>query len=284
MSLADLVLHERTSQLLSKLIHKMPHALILQGESGVGVRTIAQAMAHEIDALSIVIEPKKREKGEPVVNMQEGSVLIDDIRKLYSDTRAKTRKKHVYIIDTGVKGMVPAAQNAFLKLLEEPRAGVYFIIATHRSDLLLPTIKSRAQTVQVLPPSPQQIQAMVQAYGVADPTKVARLNFIGSGRPALVAGLVADEQLYERRVSIMTDAKSLISGDKYGALLLANSYKDKRADATLLAEYAVQLMRIAISHQASQSSVAKIDKLLVVRDNLAVNCNIRLQLAAYIMS
>lgn len=284
MTLADLVLHERTGQLLSKIANKMPHALIIEGESGVGVRTIAEALAHEIGALSFVVEPKKKEKGEAVVNLAEGSVLIEDIRKLYSDTRAKTRKKHVYIIDTGVKSMMPAAQNAFLKLLEEPRAGVYFIIATHRSDLLLPTIKSRAQDLKVLPPTPAQIQTLVQKYGVSDATKVARLNFIGKGRPALVTSLVADEKLYERRVNIMTDAKSLISGDKYSALLLANNYKDKRADAIMLVEYAVQLLRGAVSQQASQATVGKIDKLLAVRDNLAANNNIRLQLAAYIMA
>lgn len=179
---------------------------------------------------------------------------------------------------------MPAAQNAFLKLLEEPRAGVYFIIATHRSDLLLPTIKSRAQDLKVLPPTPAQIQTLVQKYGVSDATKVARLNFIGKGRPALVTSLVADEKLYEHRVNIMTDAKSLISGDKYSALLLANTYKDKRADAIMLVEYAVQLLRGAVSQQASQAAVGKIDKLLAVRDNLAANNNIRLQLAAYIMA
>ena len=56
-------------------------------------------------------------------------------------------------------------------------------------------------------------------------------------------------KLYERRVNIMTDAKSLISGDKYGALLLANNYKDKRADAIMLVEYAVQLLRGAVSQR-----------------------------------
>ena len=260
----------------------MPHALIIEGESGVGVRTIAEALAHEIGALSFVSGPKKKEKGEAVVNLAEGSVLIEDIRKLYSDTRAKLAKTRIYYRHW-CKSMMPAAQNAFLKLLEEPRAGVYFIIATHRSDLLLPTIKSRAQDLKVLPPTPAQIQTLVQKYGVSDATKVARLNFIGKGRPALVTSLVADEKLYERRVNIMTDAKSLISGDKYSALLLANNYKDKRADAIMLVEYAVQLLRGAVSQQASQATVGKIDKLLAVRDNLAANNNIRLQLAAYIM-
>jgi len=52
----------------------------------------------------------------------------------------------VFIIDEA-ELLDETAQNALLKTLEEPPLGTFVILVTSRDDLLLPTIKSRCQTV-----------------------------------------------------------------------------------------------------------------------------------------
>src|ERR1700757_4865164 len=145
MTFDGIVLHPRSQRLAEVLTTHLPHALIIDGPRGIGVLTVAKAISKSIGSPELVIQPKKKVKNDSVVDPKEGSVLIEDIRALYQQTRTKQPNKHVYIIDTGEKSMTLGAQNAFLKLLEEPRNNLHFIIVTHQFDQLLPTIVSRSQ-------------------------------------------------------------------------------------------------------------------------------------------
>ena len=58
----------------------------------------------------------------------------------------------------------PAAANAFLKLLEEPRPQTLFLLLTDQSDAILPTIVSRTQRVDLpLPPGLLEGEAFARA-------------------------------------------------------------------------------------------------------------------------
>src|SRR5882757_8551468 len=108
----DLILHTKTRQLIEKIATNLPHGLIIDGASGSGVVTIAKALAASVNSPTFVLLPKKKLKGEMVVDTEEGSIIIDDIRQLYDQTRTKQPGEQVYIIDTGERSMTAAAQNA----------------------------------------------------------------------------------------------------------------------------------------------------------------------------
>src|SRR5690606_41517756 len=65
------------------------------------------------------------------------------IRRLYDLARTKGSKK--YIIIDYAETMAKPAQNAFLKLLEEPNDQIHFILLSHQPQSLLPTIMSRSE-------------------------------------------------------------------------------------------------------------------------------------------
>lgn len=283
MKLSDLTLHPRTMSLAGKLSGKLPHALIIDGPVGSGVLTVAKALAGSVDSPIMIINPKKKLKGEVVVDPDEGSVIIEDIRSLYEQTRTKQPGSCVYIIDTGAKTMTPGAQNAFLKLLEEPRSGVYFIIATHRYDQLLPTIISRSQRLSLLPITDEQTSQLVQDLGIADETKRTRLTFVGSGLPALVHRLAADERAYEDRVAIMRDAKILISGKPFEKLVTLNAYRDHRSDAVTLLDDMNHQLRIVLRSHPDKRLVREIERHLETRNRIAAGGNIRLQIMADVL-
>ncbi|WP_010114932.1 DNA polymerase III subunit delta', partial [Burkholderia oklahomensis] len=61
-----------------------------------------------------------------------------------------------------------AAANALLKTLEEPSAGVVFLLVSARIDRLLPTIVSRCRQWPMTVPAPDAAAAWLAAQNVAD--------------------------------------------------------------------------------------------------------------------
>lgn len=276
---SQLVFHSRTELLVSRLEGKLPQALIITGASGVGVRSTAEHLARSMGSPLLVIEPKKSIKGQMTVDYNEGNIIIEDIRQLYEQTRTKQPGSHVYILDTGERSMTVAAQNAFLKLLEEPRVGLHFIIATHQPSQLLPTIHSRSQQLALLPVSDEQTGEVVDSLGITDGTKRARLAFVGRGLPALIKRLAADEKAYDARVAIMTDAKTMISGTAYDKLVVAHKYKDSRAGAVTLIDDINHQLQVVTQKNPDRKLIMTIDDYLKARERILMGGNIRLQLA-----
>ncbi|MFI5225065.1 MAG: hypothetical protein ACHQ3P_00145 [Candidatus Limnocylindrales bacterium] len=77
------------------------------------------------------------------------------------------------------------AQNALLKTLEEPAAGVHLILCADDEDRLLPTIRSRCARIRLGTVAPRAIEAWLAERGMADPPTAARLARLAEGRPGL---------------------------------------------------------------------------------------------------
>ena len=83
------------------------------------------------------------DKGNP-----KREISVDQIRDVIADAQVLPNEaaRKVYIIDRA-DTMNIAAQNAALKLLEEPPAGVVFLLCTTNAAQLLPTVRSRCAEV-----------------------------------------------------------------------------------------------------------------------------------------
>jgi DNA polymerase III subunit delta' len=75
---------------------------------------------------------------------ETGSIKIEQVRAVIDQAmfRPFEGRRRVTII-AQAEALVPAAQNALLKTLEEPPASSVFILVTSRPDGLLPTVRSR---------------------------------------------------------------------------------------------------------------------------------------------
>jgi DNA polymerase III subunit delta' len=83
-----------------------------------------------------------------------------------------------------------AASNALLKTLEEPPAGVVFLLVSARIDRLLPTIISRCRQWPMTAPTPEVATPWLAAQGVADaPALLAEAG----GAPLTALALASDE-------------------------------------------------------------------------------------------
>lgn len=117
--------------------NRVGHAYLFSGAEGLGKETVARAMASEL-----------KRRGGPLseIHILDGdeTIRIDDIRELHRKAALVPSGFSIWII-LEAKRMHVEASNAFLKILEEPPAGTYFLLTTTQVQALLPTILSRCQ-------------------------------------------------------------------------------------------------------------------------------------------
>ena len=105
-----------------------------------------------------------------------GSIKIEQVRDIVD--RAAYRpfegRRRAFIIDEA-DALVPAAQNALLKTLEEPPPSSVFLLITARPDMLLPTVRSRCPRLQFRALGSHDIAAamVTRGYSVEEARAVA---------------------------------------------------------------------------------------------------------------
>ncbi|HMT18706.1 MAG TPA: hypothetical protein PKD20_03815 [Candidatus Saccharibacteria bacterium] len=87
------------------------------------------------------------------------------------------------------------AQNALLKLLEEPVARTAILLQADTKEVLLDTIVSRCQTVSILPLSEQQVLELAHIYGKN--SEDARRAYLLAGGASHLTELILKDQAEE---------------------------------------------------------------------------------------
>lgn len=262
----------------------MPQALIVTGKPGTGTLEVAKYICHQLGAIEDVIVPKKKSKdGKKLdIDIEGGRVLTEDIRALYESVRGKQVRPRVFIIQKADR-MMPNAQNAFLKLLEEPNENVFFILETYNTESLFSTIRSRAQTLLVLPITPEQTNAYIKDLGVTDSTRRIQLKFIAEGLPSELDKLVKDEEYFKSRAERMNDARQFLQASSYDRLLIIQKYQSSRNDALQLIDSAIHITLHTVNNKPQQALIAQLEALVDVKERIKANQNIRLQLTDFVL-
>lgn len=271
------LIHPTAKTLLDTFQRELPQSLLLHGEPGVGLFTVASWVAGK--DTSTTLHPKNA-KGER--DDAGGSIGVEAVRNLYESTRSKSTRRRVVIIDNAER-MSHGAQNAFLKLLEEPNATTHFILTSHQPQQLLPTIRSRVQAVHVHPVTNEQTATLLKTLGVSDQTKRAQLQFVAAGLPAELTRLATDAEYFEKRAGIIADARDFLQGEAYQKLLVANKYKGDRTAALQLVRSCTGILRRSLSAKPQQGLVSQLDRLLATEERLLRNQNVALQLARCVL-
>jgi DNA polymerase-3 subunit delta' len=175
--------------------------------------------------------------------------------------------------------MTHQAQNAFLKLLEEPNDNVHFILVSSSTSKLLPTILSRVKKIDIKPISKKQSEDLITQLGIGDKTKQAQLLFMASGLPAEITRLIKDEKYFEESSNIIRDARDALQSRLYNKLLIAQKYKDNRPLALKLILYMTKILKHSIDTNPQIETIKRIDLILKTYERVEANGNIRLCLA-----
>jgi DNA polymerase-3 subunit delta' len=229
---------------------RLPHGLLLQGPAGVGKERFAAALAAAVfcsgrgarlEACGDCAECALSKAGthpdvhwvrfliDPKTGKPKKSIGVDQVR----DTTEKLsmtsmRRGYRVAILAPADGMTTAAQNALLKTLEEPGPQTLLVLVTARPSVLLPTLRSRCQRIEIARPDRAlALEWLGQTLGGAVPP---RLLPVAGGSPlkalalapffgdleAQMTGLL--EALLDQRVDV-TRAAADMQGEGLAARL-----------------------------------------------------------------
>ncbi|HWT40296.1 MAG TPA: hypothetical protein VN081_03420 [Dongiaceae bacterium] len=266
--------NETSLRTLQKLIASKTSALLVAGPSGVGLKTLTENILQREKSEIIPILPEKNDR----IDLEKGRITVESIRRLYDVTKTVQPKGRVIVIDYAERMAAPA-QNAFLKLLEEPPEATRFVLLSHTPELLLPTILSRVQRIDVRPIGREQSLALLDELKVTDATKRAQLLFIAEGLPAMLYKLATDDTYFADRAAIVKDARQLITGTPYNRLLLAKQYKDDREKALTLLNDAMRQVSGSLVQSGEEKALRTLTALQKTHQTITEQGNIRLQLS-----
>jgi DNA polymerase III delta prime subunit len=274
---SQVVIHPTPKRVFDSLKSDPPQSLLISGTRGVGLLSIAQWFADQ--KLAGLVRPQDAKEK---TDNENGTISVEMIRRLYEQARAKYVSRQVIIIDDADR-MSRGAQNAFLKLLEEPGSQIYFVLTSHSPQDLLPTIRSRTQHVIVQPLDKAASSQFIDSLGDVAAVKKAQLQFIAEGLPAELTRLVNDETYFAARSEIMGDARDLLQADTYKKLLVVQKYRSDRTKAIRLIDSCLQILRRSISARPQPAVVVQLKRLLETRERISANHNIPLQLALFVV-
>ena len=186
--------HENVKQRLENSIasNKISHAYICAGKRGVGKKTVANIFADILTNGSVadVITVTNEYYG---IDSKSDIVSVDTIRAASADMYMKPylADKRVFIIPDAEK-MNAQAQNALLKIFEEPPSYCVIILITQNDNMLLQTIRSRAITVRFGALDDGMVKDYAQKNGIVASDVMIRLAF---GSIGIVKELSENEEL-----------------------------------------------------------------------------------------
>ena len=271
-------IHPSTKQHLDSITHDVPQSMVFTGPEGVGLSAAVSYIADTLHTKPMYVLPEKDEK----VDIEKGVITVDVIRRLYAMTKTIETATRLIVIDYAER-MGTQAQNAFLKLLEEPGKNTHFLLLTHSVSKLLPTIQSRVQITEITPITLTQSEALLDELKVTNAQKRAQLLFIAVRLPAFLTTLAGDEKLFEARAQVIRDARTYLQGSTYERLKLSLKYKDDRQGALTLLLDAMKLLQGSLKSGQNPEQVKKVATVLNAYERIEANGNVRLQLASVVV-
>lgn len=271
----------------------LPHALLIHGPAGIGKLALAEHFAQSLlcEAKDVgkapcgacegcrwviagshpdfrLVQPESlarpssvpEEDGEPTAVPAKAAkpsseLKVDQIRALdaFLGLRSHRGGRRIVLVHPA-EAMNANAANALLKALEEPPAGAFFLLVSHRPANLLPTIRSRCVAIPVATPDRVFSEAWLSEQGVKDP---GRWLAFSSGAPLLAKGYA------EGSGETMGRLRDLLKAGDRDALGAVNDRDQLEALAEVLQKYALDVVF------ASYCGESRYGEAMVSRDPVA---------------
>lgn len=183
---------------------RLPHAWLLLGPRGIGKATLAFRLARRLlakpeesanDPQSAVFRQVAHgthpdlhvleRRPHPRTGRMQTEIVIDSVREVIDELHktAAWDGARVLLIDS-IDEMNRNAENAVLKLLEEPAPGIVIFLVCHNQGSVPRTILSRCAQMRLRPPSPEVCETIIRNLRPElDPSTLARLTALTGGAP-----------------------------------------------------------------------------------------------------
>jgi DNA polymerase-3 subunit delta' len=255
-----LVLHPSTQELVTGFIDKPSHGLMLEGARGTGKGALSTSIAAQI----LTIGSKELLKYPFFLRLTptNNTISIDTIRNaqgfMHLKTLGKSQALRRILIIEDAEAMTLEAQNAFLKLLEEPPEDTLIIMTVTHQSSMLPTIYSRVQQIHISTPIKQGLVEYFKTsgYKLSDIEKAYHMS---DGRAGLMATLLSDETNHPL-VGQIAQAKVLLSQSSFERLTKVDQLTKQRDETELLIDALQLVSHAALILAIKQGRVATIKR------------------------
>jgi DNA polymerase III subunit delta' len=238
--------------------NRVPHSLLFAGDDGIGKRQFALELAKSL----LCVEPTDGEACGVCASCRRADVfafprsddkdayervifsdhpdlgtivpynrnlLVKAVRHLEAEAnfRPFEARARIFIVDDADK-MNAAASNALLKTLEEPPETTYIFLITSRPDSLLPTIRSRCQSLRFAPVEIEEIERYLmdeRAFSRDEARLASRLSRGSVGR---AVSINIGEFMVTRERMLNVLRRGLLDRDRAGLLKLSEEISDAK--------------------------------------------------------
>lgn len=249
------------------------HAYIFAGERGVGSLECARLLAAALTC--------KRKESAPcgvcpaclmsksgthpdiyTLSPTDGkkNITVDQMRSVTTDayTKPYESEKKVYIIAYG-DDLNEQAQNAFLKVLEEPPEYAVFIILAENPESLLATIRSRCISIRFNPVGDKAIREYIEKH-FPDAESTDFLVQYAGGIAGEIEKLLSHENFTVLRRSALDNIEKLLSKSLLDAYDIAAFIEENKEDSDLILRLWQGFLRdIMLIHSGKKDLVQSTD-------------------------
>lgn len=259
----DLIGNDLVKHTLKLLIAngRVPNSFLFAGDEGIGKRHFALELARNflctnaandeacgrcatcirVGEFKIPAEPTEKNKDEfkkvffgghgdvGLVVTYRNFILVDAIRDLEKEANYRPFEgaARFFIVDEADR-MNDQAANALLKILEEPPTTSYIFLVTARPDSLLPTIRSRCQTLRLAPVGIDEIEQYLineRAFSIDEARLASRLSRGSIGR-AVSLNISEFRDRRARMLGVLRDA--IETGDRAALMWSSDEMNDAK--------------------------------------------------------
>ena len=228
------------------------HAYLLTGPAHVGKLTLALDLAKALNCPENDPPCGNCSSCQRIAGGKHADVILTDLDSPARTTEPGTRSKisindikeiersaslfpyegiyKVFIIN-GAENMSREAANSLLKILEEPPEKVVFILTSADESLLLPTVISRCQRIELTPlPVPEIERILLEQQGMAG-DKARLISRLSGGCPGWALSASIDEEYLRERDERLSRIIPLLSATWEDRFDYAAQFENNRKKA-----------------------------------------------------
>ena len=213
---------------------------------------IANLLHVETDVLTVYPYYKR-------IHDDNGTISIEAIRDLQKFLQLKTigtKPIRRAVVIEHAEALTKEAQNALLKILEEPPADTVLLLTADNQRALLPTILSRVQIIPVYAPEEQTLREHFTTQG-KEPAAVTQAYFLSGGLPGLMTALLAEDGSHPLLGGV-TVAKEILQKQLFERLALVESLSKQKEEAAHMLQALQHIAQTGLNQAAAKQDAAKV--------------------------
>jgi DNA polymerase-3 subunit delta' len=279
--LNNFLLHPRTKSQIELLLRRPAHATLICGPAGSGKKTLAKAIASELLGIQKLEDYPYFMHVSKLKNKHD--ISIDQVREIIESAKLKIpgnkEVQRVIIIDDAQNLSIPA-QNALLKILEEPNDNTVFLLGVSLAQEVLPTIISRTRSLDVLPVTLEQAEAYFGRSYTSEQLNTAWQ--LSGGLTGLLTALLLDDQSHPLKEAVK-QSRLFLGSKTYDRLRMMESLSRDKQQLNVFFEALARIFShlhhsaISSNKDAQAAKISKSRKLIQrSQDALRLNTNAKI--------